>query len=80
VLWFDKPNGRFILQHDTSHCGLMGPHWEVATYTEIHPHPMTTRAIPGEPGTVPAHPPVGWLHDHLGQLINRFAPNNFSRT
>src|SRR5688572_1630860 len=33
VVSFDSSNDRFVLQHDTSHCGMMGPDWEVATYT-----------------------------------------------
>ena len=80
VLWFDKPKGSFVLQHDTSHCGMMGPHWEEATYTEIHPHSLTTCATPGKPGDLRGHPPVGWLCGHLEQLITRFAPNHFSVT
>ena len=76
VLCFDKPNGRFVFQHDTSHCGMMGPHWEVATYTEIRP----THAIGDEHGATLGYPPAGWLRDHLRGLITRFRPNSFSVT
>ena len=79
VLWFDKPNGRFVFQHDTEHVGIMGPHWEVETYTEIRP---TGKALAyrGEHRATPGHPPVGWLRDHLQRLITSFRPNSFSRT
>jgi hypothetical protein len=80
VLWFDKPNGRFILKHDTSHCGTMGPHWEVETYTEIRPGPFTTSSAHEEPKKAGGHPPIGWLRDHLGRLVSCFAPNHFSVT
>lgn len=80
LLCFDKPNGRFIFQHDTSHCGMMGPHWEVATYTEICPTGMLTHATRDEHGVALGYPPVGWLRDHLLGLITRCKPNVFSRT
>ena len=77
---FDKSNGRFVLQHDTAHCGVMGPHWELVTYTEIRPHPFMTCVAPEERGALRCHPPVGWLRDHLQRLIASFGPNNFSVT
>ena len=90
VLSVDRPGGTFMLQHDTSHCGIMGPHWDRTTYTEIH----AVRAFRGftleemqrqiqwttadyrlrEP------PPVGWLREHLVELTNQFQPNDFSIT
>ena len=27
VLSLDRSAGRFVLHHDTSHCGTVGPHW-----------------------------------------------------
>ena len=87
VLWFDKHKNRFVLQHDTSHGGLMGPHWEEATYTEICPNPMAYNAL-GKTEDVAAYasgvllwrPPAGWLSDHLKSLTARFAPNSFCLT
>lgn len=80
VLGFDQSSGRFVLQHDTSHYGVIGPHWEVTTYTEIQPHPLATPVTSDVSGTSGRHPPAGWLRDHLNELITRFAPNRFSRT
>ena len=80
VLWFDRGNDRFVLQHDTLHVGLMGPHWEVTTYTEIQPQPLVTLSRSRHKGMVPGSLPVGWLRDHLRELITRFAPNYFSNT
>jgi hypothetical protein len=80
VLSFDTRNGRFVFQHDTSHCGMMGPHGEVETYTEIRPIPVRTRAAPEEHTAPSGHPPVGWLRDPLQGLVTRFGPNNFSVT
>jgi hypothetical protein len=78
VLSFDRPNGKFVVQHDTSHCGRMGPHWQVTTYSEIRPILMETGLIsdPRKPDQLPA----GWLRDHLQHLISRFGPNHFSAT
>ncbi len=42
VLAFNKPNGSFVFQHSTSRCGMVGPHWERTTYTEIRPDPYVT--------------------------------------
>jgi hypothetical protein len=36
VLGFDSVRRTFVLQHDTSHCGVLGDHWCTSTYTEIH--------------------------------------------
>jgi hypothetical protein len=73
VLCFDRPNGRFVFQHDTSHCGIMGPHWEEETYTAISPRVASRRETADQPA-------VGWLRDHLLELITRFGPNHFSVT
>jgi len=77
VLSFDRPNDRFLLQHDTMHCGIWGPHWETSTYTEIQ-RPMT--GIGNQPGATSTYPLAGWLRDHLLDLITRFRPNTFSVT
>jgi hypothetical protein len=78
VLSFDRLNGKFIFQHDTSHCGMWGPHMETATYTEITPDPFRTCSKHGELGS--AYPPAGWLRKQLDRLTAQFAPNHFSRT
>ena len=79
VLTFNKRDGSFVFQHSTSRCGMLGPHWERTTYTEIEPDPGVTRATE-EPGLSRVHPPVGWLRDHLEGLVAQFAPNSFSAT
>jgi hypothetical protein len=79
VLSVDRPNDRFLFQHDTVHCGVWGSHWEASTYTEIRPtRPMTGTG--NQPGATSTYPPVGWLRDHLLALIGRFGPNTFSVT
>jgi hypothetical protein len=84
VLRFEKCNGGFVLQHDTSHCGRMGLHWEVATYTEIRPFPMMLRPLARVPPVGRSEPselpPSGWLRDHLQRLVTLFRPNVFSVT
>ena len=89
VLSVDRLGGRFVLQHDTSHCGIHGPHWSRCTYTEIH--------FAGALGSVyldeiqrriqrttferlEKPPPEGWLREHLVDLTNQFQPNTFSIT
>lgn len=87
VLWFDRAKNKFVLQHDTSHGGVMGPHWEEATYTEISPNPFAHHASPSVEDA-PAYiaevlqwrPPAGWLNDHLRGLTARFAPNSYCLT
>jgi hypothetical protein len=85
VLRLDRRSGKFILQHDTAHCGDWGPHMDLCTYTEIHVagiHARSQRHVQGikherllaEPG------PDGWLRDHLVDLTTRFQPNRFSIT
>lgn len=80
VLWFDRPRGRFVLQHDTQHVGILGPHWERETYTEIHPTAWQGEIMPRAIRTAGAPPPVGWLRDHIDHLVARYAPNSFSVT
>ena len=80
VVSFDSSNDRFIFQHDTSHGGAMGPHWEVETYSEIRPSPLMARVIAVEQGVPRDHPSEGWLRDHLLRLIASFGPNYFSVT
>ena len=76
VLGFDPQNGRFLLQHDTNHCGATGPWRERASYTEI---------LLGADGQdhderLMVTPPNGWLREHLTQLLSQFGPNQFSLT
>lgn len=80
VVSVDRSDGRFVLQHDTSHCGIMGPHWEEATYTEIRQNLILATRSAAEHHVPPDYPPPGWLRDHLLRLITRFQPNSFSVT
>jgi hypothetical protein len=80
VLSFDRANRRFLLQHDTSHSGMLGPHWQRETYTAIRWDPSTTVLSREERARPPAFPPAGWLRNHLEELITRFKPNSFSAT
>ncbi len=72
VLRFDKRRGRFVFQHDTLHCGMLGPQWEQLTYTEIQPG-----VVRDEPTAPSGHPHVGWLRRHLLDLTTRFGLNSF---
>jgi len=36
VLSYDSEGRKFVLQHDTDHCGAWGDHWFTCTYTELH--------------------------------------------
>jgi hypothetical protein len=78
VLSFDKANNRFVVQHDTAHCGMWSHNWEVTTCSEIQFNIL--RMTRDERGAISDHPPVGWLRDHLLNLITRFGPNHFSIT
>ena len=89
VLRFDPRGGKFILQHDTAHCGITDSHWNLQSFTEI-------RLVgPGNPDylkhlrqvggtkheasfTMP--PQDGWLRDILTDLTSHFKPNHFSIT
>ena len=73
VLFFDKPEGKFVLQHDTFHEGMWGSDWEEATYTEIRLDHHMRHVNEGQL-------PVGWLRDHVLRLVDRFGPNQFSIT
>lgn len=90
VLSVDRGSGRFVLQHDTNHCGIYGPHWHQSSYTEIHfgsylelydlaedfRQPQGT-----EHGQRLDSPPAdGWLRNHLIDLTARFKPNHFCNT
>jgi hypothetical protein len=66
VVHFDKSNRRFVLQHETCHVGIVGPHHELATFTEIQPRVE--------------RPPEGWLRMHLLGLVARYKPNRFCLT
>jgi hypothetical protein len=82
LLSYDEKHARFLLQHDTYHCGMMGPHWRRNTFTEIHTEsvatepPLGLRALNHERSPLPD----GWLKDHLMELTERFQPNVFSAT
>lgn len=76
VLSFDPRNGKFLLQHDTHHCGALGPTWERISYTEI----LLGADAPDHDERLMLTPPNGWLRDHLTQLLSRFHPNQFSMT
>jgi hypothetical protein len=76
VLSLDRSRGTFVFQHDTHHVGMLGPHWEVVTYTEIHPG----SGLLGGPMKSDTHPPVGWLREHLLRLVQCYQPNSFSVT
>ena len=79
VLCYDKPNDRFVLQHDTFHAGWGSR--EIATYTEIRLDPVAAMLIMrNEHKTTLDHPPTGWLRDHLLALTKQYRPNRFSRT
>ena len=85
VLRFDRRSGKFILQHDTAHCGDLGPHMDLCTYTEIHfvgSYAEMQRHVQGtkHERLVAAPGPEGWLTDHLVDLTRRFQPNQFSFT
>ncbi|NNF58822.1 MAG: hypothetical protein HKN04_11330 [Rhodothermaceae bacterium] len=80
VLSFDKVQARFVFQHDTSHGGAMGSHWEETTYTQIRRLDEETGLFQDQLGGSPPLPPAGWLRDHLLALTNRFTPNSFSLT
>jgi hypothetical protein len=62
----------FVLQHDTTNAGLIGPHWERETSTTITP-------LQGEGFGLRFGQP-GWLRDHLLELVAKFGPNEFCRT
>jgi hypothetical protein len=80
VLWFSTAKASFFLQHDTSRCGLIGPHWERTTYTEIAATSWTMYAHPKQAAEPRGHPPLGWLRHHLEDLTRKFGPNAFSVT
>jgi hypothetical protein len=80
VLWFNMAQASFFLQHSTSRCGRIGPHWERTTYTEIETSAWTMYARPGQAGDPGGHPPLGWLRRHLEDLTREFRPNAFSET
>ena len=81
VLSLDEPGSRFLLQHDTHHCGIMGPHWFHETFTAIR-FEGTPGAPPvgGRPEVESVPLPGGWLKGHLMVLTKRFEPNVFSVT
>jgi hypothetical protein len=82
VLGFESSKGKFVLQHDTNHGGVMGDHWFTNTYTEIRlpsnlwPGPEFADAIDLN-NPLPAS---GWLQRFLLALTARFRPNSFCVT
>ena len=95
VLSFDCSAAKFVLQHDTAHCGDWGLHFMWNTYTEIQwivPSSLQEEAhqaakILGGASRVTElvtdinrPPPEGFLRDHILALISRFGPNHFSIT
>lgn len=90
VLSFVHSEGRFVLQHDTNHCGVMGDHWFTSTYTEIHlaaawrNDEMASRIAAGNDDPLQDFekyldrvPPAGLLQRFLLALMTKFAPNEF---
>jgi len=75
VLNLERLNARFVLQHDTFRVGIVGPAWEVTTYSYIQ-----IGAISEETPTRLRIPQRGWLRDHVRTLTDRFGPNQFSAT
>ena len=80
VLGLDKANEKFILQHSTSHAGMMGPHWEIITYTEISPKEKMMYRNPAKRIEFLDALSIGWLRDHILRLTAKFGPNFFSVT
>jgi hypothetical protein len=80
LLRFEKDHGVFVFQHDTEACGLIGPHWERTTSTEIAPGYRGYWPDPRERLDPTPYPPLGWLRDHIVELVSRFRPNTFCAT
>jgi len=85
VLSFDEEGGRFVLQHDTGHVSIWGPHWEQKTYTEIDARaaaqlPQNTDFQSPASSPPPYRLRAGWLSEHLLDLASRFGANTFSVT
>lgn len=80
VLGSDSCHGKFVLQHDTNHCGMMGDHWLTSTHTEIHLIPDGSEAEMSDLVGLLSIPSGGWLERFLSALTSKFKPNNFSVT
>ena len=91
VLCYDRHNRKFVLQHDTDHCGDPDDSWFTFTYTELHLHPWlyqedsprseeTFRLAIARARDVEQLPPKGWLERLLMDLTAKFSPNHFSLT
>ncbi len=89
VLSLDRRARKFVLQHDTAHCGDFGPHFWQASFTEIQLAGLGDadyiRLLDHEGDSesgqnVPVPPRSGRLRDYLVDLTSRFKPNHFSLT
>jgi hypothetical protein len=91
LLRLDRRAKKVVLQHDTEHCGVFGPHFFQESFTEIRldglsfgdPDYMRLLEQMGtseskERDAVP--PRNGALRDYLVNLTSRFRPNHFSIT
>lgn len=79
LISIDRANYRFLLQHDTHHVGVLGPIWELATFTTIGP-PLPSRNDSTTLEGDKLRFPDGWLQKHVISLAKRFRPNTFSIT
>ncbi|HEY6927361.1 MAG TPA: hypothetical protein VI653_28055 [Steroidobacteraceae bacterium] len=90
VLSVDLRAKKFVLQHDTAHCGDFGPHWYQQSFTEIqfaglgdvdYMKLFLQQVGDSESqGRAPAPTQSGQLRDLLVNLTSRFQPNRFSIT
>ena len=73
VLEVHPSQGCFRLLHDTAHCGVWGPHWNMTTYTEIGMDAILNEEHVWHGGS---------LRDHLLEIIDKYKrrPNYFSIT
>lgn len=84
VLGFDSTRDKYILQHDTNHCGDLLDDRLMSTYTEIGFPPLKRDGVGWVPVTYLGEqgflPPPRWLRGRLLDLTARFQPNHFSLT
>jgi hypothetical protein len=86
VLSLDRRARKFLLQHDTVHCGDFGPHFWQESFTVIqlaglgNADYLKLLAQVGDSESkerVPVPPETGQLRDYLVDLTSRFSPNHF---